>query len=244
MKTAVFIVNYNMPERADALYEYLDGHCKNKDIYLIDNGTDLVEKAKHSNVFIPKNVQTTQGWLAGMQEADKVGGYFAYMFLITSTRFIEESKDPIASMMRKLEEDENAVGVHASLTPTSTTSWEHLKTCGSGFRRTWFIDNICSLYRASWFDLQGRFDKEMIYAHGVDLEMCYKARAQGKSLWVDDDIQVEKITDIAYKMDRMRMTANDRNKLARQNMEEVMKKKYGSEWFNIMMKEGVQDEWK
>ena len=41
-KVAVFIVNYNMPERVDALFYYLK---RNEtwpiDIYLIDNGSDI-----------------------------------------------------------------------------------------------------------------------------------------------------------------------------------------------------------
>ncbi len=61
-KVAVFIVNYNMNERAEALYDYLK---KNEtwpiDIYLIDNGSDLTKPSKKTNVFIKNNVQTTNG---------------------------------------------------------------------------------------------------------------------------------------------------------------------------------------
>ena len=36
---------------------------------------DQVDPAEHTNVFLPDNVQTTAGWLAGLEEADKSGHY-------------------------------------------------------------------------------------------------------------------------------------------------------------------------
>lgn len=151
-RVAVFIVNYNMNERADALYKYLqEKEIWPHDIYLIDNGSDITPPSQNTNVFIKKNVQTTNGWLEGMKFADKKSfDYFAYMFIITSAEFTQKSEKPISSMIRKLIEDENAVGVHASLTKNSTTAWDHLihRAKHKGFRQTFFIDNICSLYKA------------------------------------------------------------------------------------------------
>jgi hypothetical protein len=40
-------------------------------------------------------------------------------------------------------------------------------------------------------------------------------------------VKVKKVTNIGYKMDRMNMTAATREKLARQNMQDVLNKKYG-----------------
>lgn len=245
-KVAVVIVNYNMPEKTDALYEYLEKNSTYPhDIYIVDNGSDLAEKSQYTDVFIKKNIQTTGGWLRGLEEADKEPyEYFAYMFLITSTNFEEESKDPITSMVKKLKDDIKAVAIHASLTQQSILWWKHLiNRNGKGYRRTWFIDNICSMYRSDWFDKNGRFDKELIYAHGIDLEMCYKARMQKYSIWIDDNIQVTKITDIGYKMNRMQMSAEERRKKARANMVKVLEKKYGSNWEKKMLGDSVMVEW-
>lgn len=241
---AAFIVNYNMTERADAIYEHLAKSKYPLDIYLIDNGSDLVKPSSHTNVFIEKNCQTTGGWLKGLECADKSGEcYEGYMFIITSAEFLD-GKDTVSILMENLE-DPLVVGVHPSLTSDSTTNWEHLKNRGSNApRRTWMIDNICSLYRADWFNSIGRFDKDLIYAHGIDLETCLIARRQGKKIMVDERCEVEKITDIGYSMNRMNMTADDRRKKGWANMSGVMTKKYGPSFWNVLLTEGVEEEMK
>lgn len=245
-KVAVFIVNYNMNEKADALFEYLqENETWPHDIYFIDNGSNLTKPSKYTNVFIKDNVQTTEGWLKGLEQSDKkLWNYFAYMFLITSTEFTKESSKPITSMVQKLIEDKNAVGVHASLTQDSTTNWEHLKNRGSyqHFRQTFMIDNVCSMYRTDWFNSIGRFDKRLTFAWGIDVETCYIARKQKRTVWVDEDIQVRKITNIGYKMERMNMTSSDRTKLAKENMDSVMIPKYGEDYWEQLTNQYVDEE--
>jgi hypothetical protein len=246
-KVAVFLTNYNMPEKADALYEYIDRHTSwETDIYLVDNGSDLVAPAVHTNTWLEKNMQTTAGWLAGLKAAKKFGKYFAYAFLITSADFDGiENQDPITPMAELLEEDENAVGVHAALTLDSTTSWMHLLTRGgTGPRRTWFIDNVFSMYRAEWFDSIGWFDPDMRYAWGVDLETCWHARLQKRGLYVHEGVRIRKITDIGYTMNRMNMSADDRRHKAGQNMEIVLSQKYGDQWWQVMTEQFVEPEWR
>lgn len=233
-KVAAIITNYNMPERTDALVEYIHTHVKTPvDVIVVDNGSDLVEPAKSTTVWLTKNVQTTGGWLAGLDSLS--GKYFAYWFLITSAEFTDDSLDPLTPMVRKFKKDANAVGVHNALTADSTTAWKHLLTDGSkGCRETWMIDNISALYRADWFDSIGRFDPDLVYAWGIDLETCYKAREQGRSLWVCEKAKVKKITDIGYSMNRMNMSSNDRVRFASENMTAVLTRKYGAEWREMM----------
>lgn len=246
-KVAVFIANFNMCEAADALYEYIERHTKwDTDIYLVDNASDLVPPAEHTNVWIkPRNKQTTAAWLEGLREAEKCGPYFAYVFAITSTSFPDIEQDPITPMAELLQQNNNAVGVHAALTSDSTTSWSHLITRGGDQpRRTWFLDNIFSMYRAEWFDSIGRFDPELRYAWGIDLETCWIARSQGRELYVHEGVQVRKVTDIAYQLDRMRMSADERRALAGQNMEIILSRKYGDNWRWRMLNEFVESEWR
>ena len=240
-KVAIFVVNYNMPERADALAEAIRDRVKwPHDLYVIDNGSDIAEPSKYTNVWIPDNVQTTGGWLCGLAAADSFGPYMAYWFLITSAELVGAG-DPLARMMEMLHDD--VVGVHPAMTTDSTTSWEHLKTRGHEHRRTWFIDNIASLWRADWFDENGRFDPELEYAWGIDLETCLQARRQGKMLYVCEPATVRKVTNIGYTMDRMNMTANEREEKAGANMREVLSKRYGPYWWQIMTGAHVEQAW-
>lgn len=246
-RVAVFIVNYNMPEKTNSLYEYLIKNVKYPiDVYIVDNGSDLVPPSKYTNVRIKKNKQTMGGWMKAFQEADKkLYKYFAYMFLFTSMEFTVKSKDPISSMIEKLKEDHDAVAVIPAISKDSDIYWEHLKNRGSNnFRRTWFVDNIASLWRAEWLDRNGRVNKDLVYAYGVDVEMCWKARKAKKSIWIDERIEVQKITDVGYKMNRMNMSAEDRRKLAWENTVEVFSKKYGPDWYDKLYNQDIDDSWR
>ncbi len=240
MKTAALIVNYNMPERTDALVEAISGLPV--DPIVIDNGSDIQPPSKYTTVKLDRNVQTTGGWLAGL-EAIKGKGYEYYWFLITSTRIPEG--DVLSPMVEFMDANPDAVGIHPSLTAESTTGWPHLKNRGTNsVRRTWMIDNIASLYRADWFDSIGWFDPAYTYAWGIDLETCYRARKQGRSIWVDDRVQVEKITNIGYSMNRMNMTADERGRLAYANMMQVLTRKWGKDAWLLMTEWGVTDDCK
>ena len=249
VKVAIFVVNYNMPERADALAWHIRQTVKwPHELFVIDNGSDLCPPSKFTNVFLENNVQTTGGWLAGLEEADKRDqDWLAYWFLITSAEFLQGiDDDPLAPMARFLTEDSNAVGVHPALAADSTTAWIHLVSRDGSDepRRTWMIDNIASLYRADWFDANDRFDSTLKYAWGIDLETCFKAREQGRSLWVDERSQIKKVTNIGYDMERMNMNASSREQIAGLNMAEVLSSRYGLHWWDRMLNEGVNDDWR
>jgi hypothetical protein len=244
---AILIVNYNMPERTDALVEHINQAVKwPYQLFVIDNGSDITEPSQFTNVFIPKNVQTTGGWLRGLEAADASPYTFlAYWFLITSAEFPRGDADPLAPLANLLVEIPDAVGVHPALTPDSTTSWTHLKTRGGNEpRRTWMIDNIASLYRADWFDEIGRFDPQLVYAWGIDLETCYMARKQKRSLWVHEGSLIKKETNVGYNMDRMNMAAGKREQLAGENMRKILNARYGFKWWQIMINAYVEREWR
>jgi GT2 family glycosyltransferase len=229
-KVAVFIVNYNMPERTDKLFERLSDDDQNRCVYVIDNGSDLLPISPYTSIVIPMNLQTTGGWMYAYEKIKRgKQKFFAYMFMITSAEIPKQEHflKPLVDILLK---DKDAVIVHPALTKDSTTYWQHMKTDGSGKdRRTWMADNIACLYRADWFD-ENSFDKELLYGWGIDLEASWKARSQGKHIWICENSFVKKETDIGYTMDRMNMSANDRRIYATANADEILNKKYGRNW--------------
>ena len=231
-RVAVILTNYNMPERADALGDYLKRFAKwPYDFYCVDNASDIVEPSKYTNVQLTHNRQTTGGWLAGLDAADKSGkDYLAYVFTITSCDFPAWQKsDPIAPLAKHLLSHTNAVGIHPALTDDSTTDWVEMKTRnGRGARPIWHLDNLFAMYRADWFNSIGRFDPELTYAHGPDLETGWYARSQGRGLFIHEDVQIRKITNIGYTMDRMNMSARQRAENAMEEMQRVLGRKWGA----------------
>lgn len=234
-KTAIIIPNYNMPERTDALVKYIQEHAKAPhDIIVVDNGSDLVEPSKYTNVTIFKNCQTTCGWLRGLEMADAMArrrgnSYFAYMIMITSAEFVKESGDPLTPLVEFLAETPQAAVIHAALTKDSTTALaEQMMDRGSGQpRRTYLIDNIAALWRADWLNSIGRFRKELTMGWGVLPETCWKARRDRKTIWVHDGMLVKKVSNIGYDMGRMNMTASERARLASAEVRRVLEPIYG-----------------
>jgi len=255
-RVAIVIVNYNMPERADALAKHIKAEFPTVlyDLILVDNGSDKVSPAKHTTIRLLKNRQTCGGWLAGLDYADflvKEGlrpPYFAYWIMITSAEFVSGG-DILTPMVNWLTKHENAVAIHPALTQDSTTAWRHLKLRekypeSQMPRRTWMIDNIAALYRAEWFDNIGRFNPFLTYAWGTDLETCYLARKQGRSIWVDERVLMKKVTNIGYKLNRMGETTQDREHNAYMEMARVLIARYGADWENIIRDRYVIDEWR
>ena len=246
-RVAVIITNYNMIERCDALCWHIREHVVwPHDLIVVDNGSDLIEPSRFTTLQLEKNIQTTGGWLAGLNYADELAkksgkDYFAYWFLITSAEFSKDDKsDPLSPLVMSLVDNPSAVGIHPALTSDSTTAWEQLKTRGGAqLRPTWMIDNIASLYRADWFNSIGRFEPALFYGWGIDYETCWKARRDGKGLYVHEGVQMRKISDIGYSMGRMNMTAQERGQKAGANMADVLSAKYGRTWLERMREEYV-----
>jgi GT2 family glycosyltransferase len=243
MTVAIVITNFNMPERTDALCDSITKRVNcDYELIVVDNGSNIAKPSPYTRVQLFENIQTTRGWLAGLDYADKIGEFDYYLFLITSAEFDYGAYDPIRPMVEFMDAHPEAVGIHPALTKDSTTSWSHLITRGGGVpRKTWMIDNICSMYRADWFNSIGRFDKNLTYAWGIDLETCYKARKQGRSLWVHEGVKVKKVTNIGYSMDRMCMTADDRAQRATENMSSVLTPRYGCDYFKKLTEDYVND---
>lgn len=232
-RIAICMSNYNMPERADAMADAIEKYVHwPHDLFMCDNASDIMPPARNTTVWLEHNLQTTGGLYAALAQADNaemVGKfkYLAYVFTCTSAEYVG-TDDIIMPMALFLLHNDNAVGVHPSLIRDSTTSWKQLIDHETGGpREVSFIDSVFGMYRADWFNSIGRYDPELTYCHGTDLETCYIARKQGRSLWVLDSIHVKKISDIGYVMGRMGMTAEQRRINARAEMNRVLKPRYG-----------------
>jgi len=237
-----------MPESANYLAAYIEKFCQQPyTLVVVNNGSDLVRPSHYANLVLGKNIQTTGGWMAGLEDyIDHLQiECFAYCFMITSAWFIPPH-DHISMMRDFLLENKDAVGIMPALTPDSDIEvWKQMLTRGGDKpRRTWGLDNIITMWRADWFNSIGRFDKRLVYAWGLAEETSWKARRDGKSLWIDERIRITKKQDIGYKMDRMNMTAEGRRLRGMRNVMRIMKYKYGENWIDKLTNEYVNPAWK
>ncbi len=249
---AIIIPNYNMKESADALCDYISANVLwPYELIVVDNASDIMPPSRRTALAVTENIQTTAAWLLGLSYAEHLARkkhekFFAYWFLITSASFpADQHADMLTPVIKLMANNWGIAGVHHALTPDSTTHWTHLIDRGtSAPRRTWMLDNISVVYRAEWFDSIGRFDPRLYMAWGIDLETSYLARMEGKSLWIYDGLNVRKTTNIAYQMNRMHMSADERAIVATRNMSEVLTLKYGPNWEAIIKESYIDESWK
>ena len=234
-RTAIIIVNYNMPEQTDALVEHIQKTVKlPHDLIVVDNGSDLVEPSEHSTFIIPENVQTTQGFLQGLEYADSLRhDYFAYWLIITSAEFmVNDFRDPLEILLSTLEDDPLAYAVQPSMIFDGDEAWSSmLSPRGKNkARRVWGIDYISTLFRTPKFNEIGRFRGELTMMWGVPGECNWKARKNGWHIYVHDRYTMMKHTNIGYDMDRMNMTAAERRELASAESDRILEPLYGKHY--------------
>jgi hypothetical protein len=82
MKTAGFILNCNLPDYTDMLYESLKPYERTDyDLFVIDNGSSKEGKSKHTSLELEENVYFGGGFNAAMQYTLENKQYDSMMFL-------------------------------------------------------------------------------------------------------------------------------------------------------------------
>lgn len=82
MKTAAFILNHNLPDYTDMLYESLKPYERTDyDLFVIDNGSSKEGKSKHTSLELEDNVYFGGGFNAAMQYTLESKEYDSMMFL-------------------------------------------------------------------------------------------------------------------------------------------------------------------
>jgi hypothetical protein len=236
-KTAIVLLNYNMPERADdAVANILARVQAPYELIVVDNGSDIMEPADSTTLWLGKNVQVSNGFRMGLAYADAIAAwerleFFAYWFLITSLQFLpNEDYDPLARLLKPMIDDPEVAFVVPTLTPETNTAWEHMKKREglTGTRETWGTDfYLAGLVRAEWFNEIGRFNPALRYGWGVCSEVNWYTRKAEKKILLHEDVMIRKDTDVAYEMGRMGMSAADRRTLSSDEMNFVLNEKWG-----------------
>ena len=238
-RVAAIVVNYNMVERTDNIAEGIKKYVRwPVDVIVVDNGSDRVESppSKHTAIRLEANVQTTNGWLMGVEYAKALSHaygycYMAYWIWITTSEYVE-TKDILTPMAEAMIADPQIVGVAPYLTEDSLPkTWLHLYkqqgTKDTDLKDVKFLDNLATLWRAEWFDSIGVFDPDELRGFGVDTENSYLARLSGRRIVVHQGVSIRKTSGVAYQMKRMNADKQQRNDVATKEMRNCLGFRYG-----------------
>lgn len=247
-RTAIIICCYNMPEYTDNLVEHIFKTVNMSfDLFVVDNGSDLVMPSNYTTYRIEKNIQMVPGFLEGLRLADETGkDYFAYWMITTSCRFDEkDSRDPLAELLPSLIAHENSFAIQPSLI-IDYGAWKDYLAPRHPFtvRQVYALENVCPLYKAEPFNKLGRWRKELSFGWGISSELYWKARKENLRIFTHDGYVMYKDTFIGYKMDRMNMTGEERSRIASQQSKDVLAPIYGENWQEKLSHEYITSEMK
>lgn len=230
-RVAMVLVNYNMHERCDQIYESILKYVKYPvDFYIVDNGSDIVEPSKYTTIWLRKNIQTTNGWNMGIAYANSIRNTFHFDYIgfwiwITTSSYDIESGDILSPMIEYLNNNNKTMAISPSV--KNGDSWNHLKKNGDIPKEVIFVDNLATLYRTEWFDSIRYFDPNEIRGFGVDIENGILTRYCGYNCVVDHRVSIYKPSGIGYKMKRMNANSNKRCQLALAEMQSILRDRYG-----------------
>lgn len=247
LRVAAIIPARDVSELVDAMVERIQKTVVSLDIIVVDDDSQPGKKSKYTALSLHKNLRPNRTRRMGLHYADYLGHeYFGYWMMATSALLPDEPEDLLLPLVSFLSETPDAVCVQPAYSADSRAPWAKLLgDRGTGKpRQVWTIEFVAALYRADWFNAVGRLGPEWILGWGTDLELSYKARMQGRSLWVHEGLTLKKDSYIAHEMDgqRRERTADEYWTDARGEMKRVLEMKYGPDWKKVMESQ-AKPEW-
>lgn len=217
------IVNSNDKENTNKLVEYVSNNCNTDfDIVVIDNGCEE-NQCTNSTLRLNNDINITAAWKIGLDYLDILRSthkkeYFAYCFTSSKVDVSKSVGSLTKSIYDSMKNDIRLVGGHPSLSDDSNKTFNYMK-CNKdgGMEKIRNIDNIFSIYRASWFDQIGRFSLDLLYTRGIGIELAYIANTGNKYLVLDNDIQIQ-------------YTEKHKNETNKEHIVEYFREKYGHDY--------------
>jgi Methyltransferase domain len=188
-KTAVFILNHNLPEETDALYSSLAPYQgQDYDLFVLDNGSNEGRSAKNSTHHLKENIF----WGGALN--------WAFRFIIENSNYDsllflnnDLSLNPsgfVSGLRREL-----FSGGYQLITPTLagiSQPWPQMQCWYTGQTRpVKWIDMQAPLFHRMLIESVGQFDESLKYGWGQELACARVCEAKSWSTGVADHICVE-----------------------------------------------------
>lgn len=238
------VLSYNMPKLTDRLFEQLYLQVQMPVNYIIlDNGSLPERVSKYTTHRVNKNSRLTGGMNHILDIAKKYNP--EYIWLCTNDIDLVTNIDPMLDMIQKIEKDpdDNIGIVHPSLVkPVPNYYYDWMIKVPGKENKTGITKNHCTydiiapLFTKAALDaINWKFNPDFEYGWGIDWESSWIIRNKRLSIAVDFDVLIKHYTSITYDSgnDLEFKNKQDYYKIAGENMNKVLSKKYGDNWSQI-----------
>jgi GT2 family glycosyltransferase len=186
-KTAAFILNHNLPDYTDMLYESLKPYERTDyDLFVIDNGSSKEGKSKHTSLELEENVYFGGGFNAAMQYTLENKQYDSMMFLnndltVHPYNFVKALREEMLSGYDIV--SPSFYNVEAKQQCFWKTMYSY---CDGSIREVPFIDFQCPLISRRLLEEIKEIHQSLIMGWGIDFMFALTAKDKRWKLGVVD----------------------------------------------------------
>lgn len=221
-KIAILVLNYNTTHLTDALAAYLhhDLHYPNKDVFVVDNGSELPPaSATHR---LPANLGFTRGMHEAWRIASAAGDYAAYWFLNSDLGF-EHGNDVLLDLTDLL----FSSAEFAQISPQFNSPHQFMERATSAAQKVPYLEPTATLIKGSTIEQIGFWDLDLSHGWGVDYDYGFRVRHAGMANILTNRARIvhkehKSIRDFSAFVER-----------ASSEMHTVLTRKYGAGWERI-----------
>lgn len=198
-KTAAFILNHNLPDYTDMLYESLKPYERTDyDLFVIDNGSTPEGKSKHTSFELGENVYFGGGFNAAMQYTLENKKYDSMMFLnndltVHPYNFVRSLREEMFEevFMDKYCSQEQRYDIVSpsfyNIEPKGQCHWKSMHSWSAKETRPVdYIDFQCSLISRRLLEQVKEIDGDLLYGWGICFYFALMAKHNSWKLGMVD----------------------------------------------------------
>jgi GT2 family glycosyltransferase len=192
MKTAVFILNHNLPDYTDWLYHSIEPHGgKVYDTFIIDNGSTREGRSINTTFELPENIYFGGGFNAAMQYVLESSEYDSMLFLNNDLTVHGQSFVKTLREIAFTEDYDILSGCFLNIEPQPDKQchWKTMWNWGrKEVRPVPFIDFQAPFIKKHCLETVGAIDSDLIYGWGIDALFAIMAKRNGWKMGVTDRV--------------------------------------------------------
>ena len=205
MKTAAIILNHNLPEYTDMLYESLKPYERNDyDLFVLDNGSSVEGQSKYTTFKLDENVYFGGGFNAAMQFVLENEEYDSLLFLnndltvhpVNFVRTLREEMFVLEDIKCPSDGDPEIAGTikfdivsptFYNVEPKGQCHWKSMHGYGQrNTREVPFIDFQCPLLSKRVLQEVKEIHASLIIGWGIDVLFAMTCKDKGWNMGVTD----------------------------------------------------------
>ena len=241
MKTLVSILNHNLPEYTDYLYDNLSPYQSNiYDLIVIDNGSSSEKISKYTTHTLDSNSYMGGGFNAAMQLVLSSDEYDSLLFLnndliVFGYEFVKTLREEMFNNNFKV-----LSACFFNVEPTGQCFWKTMHNWGrSETRQVPFIDFQMPLIHKDVLQKVDQIDPDLIHGWGIDALFAIECKKNKWKMGVMDKLSALHYNSLTVKLKAVEFDVTEYCRRAEEGQNKFFRKSNLMNEFNQVRQEGA-----